>query len=218
MNPSMTREIAAAYAARVGDYIEAVGRIAHAAEKDKTYVLGWAEALDGRVLDVGCGPGQWTNWLREHGVDVAGVDPVQEFVERAQRDYPETTYSIGEAQSLDVEDRALSGLLAWYSLIHLSPGDMHRAFSEFARVVRPGGSVLLGFFTAGDQDRFAHAVAPAYYWPIDMLASLLERAGFTVIDAETREGRPDRAHGALIAIRRAPGSDCGGLTRSEVVE
>lgn len=200
---STTNEIAAAYAARVDEYIEAVGRIEHADETDKVYIRRWAESIEGPVLDVGSGPGQWTNWLREQGADVVGVEPVDEFVERASRDYPATKYSVGKAQSLDVEDAALAGVLAWYSLIHLAPSEMDRVLSEFARVVRPGGSVLLGFFTADHQDRFAHAVAPALYWPVSLLVSLLEQAGFAVVDVETREGHPGRAHGALIALRQS---------------
>lgn len=48
----------------------------------------------------------------------------------------------------------------------------------------------------------AHAVQPAYRWPVDLLVSVLETTGFHVDHTETRSERPDRDHGAILATRR----------------
>lgn len=196
-----TNATVSAYAARADEYIDAVGRMEHASKLDVVFIQKWASSIDGRILDVGSGPGQWTNFLREFGADVEGVDPVPEFVERAKRDYPESEYRVGNAEHLEVEEGSLGGVLAWYSLIHTLPGDIGRSLSEFARTIRPGGSILLGFFTADHQATFNHAIAPAYYWPVEMLVRRVEEAGFRVTLTETRRERPERIHGALTAIR-----------------
>ena len=208
-----THAAVSAYAARADEYVDAVGRIEHVSNMDLDFVQTWASSIDGRIIDVGSGPGQWTNYLRECGADIDGVDPVQEFIERARVDYPETAYRLGEAEHLEAEDGALGGVLAWYSLIHTSPSEIGVALSEFARALRPGGSLLLGFFTAEHQAAFDHAIAPAYYWPVEMLVSRVEEAGFRVTHTETRVDRPARAHGALTAIRNS--GDC--LVGSELV-
>ncbi len=188
-----------AYSRRAIDYVEAVGKIEHAEAEDREYLLEWARGIRGPVLDVGCGPGQWTDFLREHGVDIEGLDPSTAFVEHARRSYPLSRYRLGRAESLGVESESLCGLLAWYSLIHTQPREIDAALAEFARAVQPGGGILLGFFAGEMLEPFDHAITTAYYWPADALAERVERAGFTVTETRLRERT--RLEAALTATR-----------------
>ena len=86
-----------AYSARAAEYINRFGSIEAAAEQDREYVLAWARAVNGPILDVGCGPGQWTSYLHESGVDIEGVDPVAEFIKDARQRYPRVDYRISNA-------------------------------------------------------------------------------------------------------------------------
>lgn len=190
-----------AYGNRIDEYIRAVGNIAHAEVDDLTLVEAWGRRVDGPVLDVGCGPGQWTHWLTTKGIEIAGMDPVPEFIARARRMYPEVPYRVGRAEELDVPSASLGGVLAWYSLIHSTPSEVASALGEFARCVRPGGGLLLGFFTAEEHGPFDHAVTTAYHWPLTSLVPLVEDAGFTVTHSATRSGRPARTHGEIIGVR-----------------
>lgn len=194
--------VTTAYGARADEYIDAVGRIEHVADADLALITEWAGSLNGPLLDVGCGPGQWTHWLGSRGVVVEGIDPTSEFVERARAAYPGETYRVGRAESLNVEPGSLGGVLAWYSLIHTRPDDIDEALDEFARCIRPGGGLLLGFFTAAEQASFDHAIATAFTWPVELLAGRVEAAGFTVSGTDTRAERPDRTHGSITAVRR----------------
>jgi ubiquinone/menaquinone biosynthesis C-methylase UbiE len=200
----MTSTVAAgAYGARADEYINAVGRIDHAADADLQLIGEWAQSVDGPILDVGCGPGQWTHWLATQGIDIEGIDPAREFIDRARRMHPEVPYRFGRAENLDVPSSSLGGVLAWYSLIHSSPDKVATALGEFARCVRSGGCLLLGFFTAPEHGPFDHAVTTAYHWPLDALEKLVGEAGFTVTHAATRSGRPERTHGEIIAVRNS---------------
>ncbi|MFT3662293.1 MAG: class I SAM-dependent methyltransferase [Gordonia sp. (in: high G+C Gram-positive bacteria)] len=198
--------VRAAYRARVHEYIAAVGRIDDVDALDLALISGWARRIEGPILDVGCGPGQWTHHLRELGCDVSGLDPVPEFVARARADHPDCEFRLGRAQRLDVDDDALGGVLAWYSLIHAEPEDVRAGLAEFARCVRPGGALAVGFFAGDRLERFDHAVVSAFRWPVDLLAGAVEEAGFAVTRTETRPLRPGRRHGALLAVRTS-GSD-----------
>lgn len=190
-----------AYGARVEEYVAAVGGIDHVAEADLALVTRWALGIEGPVLDIGCGPGQWTHHLAGLGIDVEGVDPVPEFVAHATATYPGNRYRVGRAENLGAADGALGGVLAWYSLIHTAPERIGDALAEFARCIRPGGGLALGFFTGDAQSPFDHAVTTAYYWPVDLLAAEVAAAGFAVTHTESRTDRPDRAHGAILAVR-----------------
>src|SRR3954465_7148348 len=93
-----------ASSARAAEYIDLFGSIDAAAEQDREYVLAWAQSVDGRIIDVACGPGQWTHLLHEPGGNGEGVDPVAAFVAEAQRRYPDASYRIGRAEQLGVDD------------------------------------------------------------------------------------------------------------------
>ncbi|WP_371300461.1 hypothetical protein [Cellulomonas sp. Y8] len=72
--------------------------------------------------------------------------------------------------------------------------------AEFARILRPGGTLLLGYFDSESTvHRFDHAVAPAYRWPAPALRAMLGDHGFEVVEQHRRTGRGHRPHGAVVA-------------------
>ena len=195
-------EVRDAYALRATEYSDLFGTIEAAAALDRERVLAWATGVEGRILDVGCGPGQWTNFLFEHGVDVEGVDPVAEFIKEARDRHPGVPYRIGHAEQLGVERAGLGGVLAWFSLIHAEPDRIDGPLTEFARCVRPGGGLAIGFCEGPELVPFDHAVTTAYFWPIDVLSARVEQAGFEVTAAHARDEPGSRRQGMIIARRR----------------
>lgn len=202
--PMPVSKVAKAYAARASEYVERFGDIASASELDRQAILAWARGLTGPIMDVGSGPGQWTHFLAQHGFDAQGIDPTPEFVASAQSRYPGTRFQKGSAEHLEVEDNTLGGILAWYSLIHVEPALIDIALTEFARSLRPAGSLAIGFFTGPALQPFQHAVSTAYYWPVELLSMRVTDCGFNVTTVQTRSDPDVRAHGLIIATKRSP--------------
>jgi len=192
-----------AYGARSAEYVELFGSINAASEADRNVVLAWAQRLTGPVIDVGCGPGQWTNFLSERGFDIEGVDPTPEFVASAQRRYPGSRFQIGRAEQLHAEDESLGGIFAWYSLIHTEPERIDAALTEFARCLRPGGGLALGFFEGPELVPFDHAVTTAYFWPLELLSARVKECGFEILGVDTRTDPGVRTHGFITAVRKS---------------
>jgi SAM-dependent methyltransferase len=195
----MGSEVARAYACRVGEYIEHVGSMAAVHPSDLQLVTGWADRLDGPLIDAGCGPGHWTGHLYGQGVDVHGVDQVPEFLEHARRNHPDVPFTLGSLDALPDRAGSIAGVLAWYSLIHHEPAALRTALAGFARVLRPGGELLLGYFHGAAVDTFEHAVIRAYRWPSDVLSEELRAVGFEVAETHIRTGHGYRPHGAIVA-------------------
>lgn len=191
----------AAYARRAGEYIARLGSIDATALADQDLIGAWVRSVHGPVLDIGCGPGHWASFLHQTGVEITGIDPVPKFINDARARFPDVAFRVGRAEALDVDDASVGGILAWYSLIHTDPSQLAAVFSEFARVLRPGGSILVGFFAGMDLTRFDHAVTTAYFWPPDMLSAVIEDAGFSVVATHTRTDPGARAHGDVTAHR-----------------
>ncbi|MGF2950540.1 class I SAM-dependent methyltransferase [Microbacterium alcoholitolerans] len=203
-------KIAAEYGARAEEYIAAAGSIEQMADADRAVIGEWRHGTAGRLLDAGCGPGHWTQFLHDGDSpgsrDVLGIDLSAEFIAHAGSQYPQLTFVRGSFAELPLPDASLGGILAWYSLIHTPPEDLPAVLAEFARVLAPGGSILVGFFDGTPRERFSHAVTAAYYWTPDALAEILDDAGFTPTASEQRarvEGEVSiRPHASLTATRR----------------
>lgn len=169
---------------------------------DRALVRSWAATLEGPVLDAGCGPGQWTNFLTECGLAASGIDLVPEFVARARAQHPEIRFEDGSFEALDAATDSLGGVLSWYSTIHRDRDGLHTVLNEFARVLRPDGGLLVGFFVGDSFGPFDHAATTAYRWPATDLGRALRTAGFDVIETHTRTGLGYRPHGAIVARRQ----------------
>ena len=100
-----------------------------------------------RWADLACGPGLVTRAVAARVGSVEGFDLTPAMVEKAaaearEADVGNVGFSLGDATSLDVADGSFDGAITSFSLHHITvPG---RVFAEMARVVRPGGWVVVG--------------------------------------------------------------------------
>jgi SAM-dependent methyltransferase len=160
----------------------------------------------GPVADIGCGPGRLTPYLAGLGLDVFGIDLSPEMIRLARAARPDLRYEVGTMEALALGDGALSGLMAWYSIIHLPPGRVPGALAEFARVLRPGGHLLMAFQDTDeglDIQPHDHKVAPSYRWSLHRMEELLRPFGFRIVARLLRDPEPAAIYGAcyLIATR-----------------
>lgn len=206
MNTATDAGIAAAYDARATEYAELLGSIGQMDEQDVEAIAAWRDATPSLLLDAGCGPGHWTEFLSRGGREARGIDLSEQIVAAARGRHPGIAYEVGTFRDLPFRDGSVGGILAWYSLIHTPPAELPGILAEFGRVLAPGGGILIGFFDGEPGEPFAHAVAPSYFWSGGALSMLLRDAGFDRESAGSRERRPGevsvRPHGSLVARRR----------------
>lgn len=181
-------------------YIQTFGTIDQVDPEDLGFLERNLSHCDGTVLDAGCGPGHLTAYLTGLGLTAWGIDLVPEFIDSARSNWPEVEFTVGSVNTLDVGDRSLGGILAWYSLIHCEPGALADVLIEFRRAMSRGGTLVVGFFEGDEIGPFDHRVATAYRWPTDEMSRTLSTAGFTEVD-RLRRGGSDRMrpHAALAA-------------------
>jgi SAM-dependent methyltransferase len=161
------------------------------------------------VGDVGCGTGRLAPYLAAKGLSPRGVDLSPEMVRVARRDHPDFTFDVADLRSLPFEDASLAGVLCWYSLIFLAPADRAVAFSELARVVKPGGCLVTAFKAGDGSVRRAGRSAglgvefDAYWLSPQEMQQRATDAGFATVfwggrPAEDQESTPQ---GYLLARR-----------------
>ncbi|TFD35916.1 class I SAM-dependent methyltransferase [Cryobacterium sp. TMT1-19] len=198
----LTDSVRRAYGARAGEYTEALGTLTAMPPEDRKLISVWARHIGGPMIDAGCGPGHWTKLLHDHGVAVEGIDMVNEFIESASARFPEVSFRVATLEALPADDGTLAAVLSWYSIIHTPPHDVSAVLNEFARCIRPDGTLLLGFFEGEQIEAFDHAIVTAYYWPVWVMHDELAAAGFDIVETHTRADPRQRPHAAIIARRR----------------
>lgn len=128
-----------------------------------------------------------------------GIDLVPRLIDLARAEFPDVSYRVASMHDLDEPDNTFGGVLAWYSLIHAEPDHVASALRELARILRPGGSLLVGFFDGDELEVFPHAVTPAYRWPRAAMRELLESLGYEVVATDARTDPGQRPHAAIEA-------------------
>jgi SAM-dependent methyltransferase len=195
-----------AYGARAAEDTELLGSMSAVHPSDRQIIDSWAERVRGRVLDAGCGPGHWTNHLTQLGLNARGIDLVPSFIDHARSTYPGIRFDVRSIDAIDEADGTLAGVLSWFSTIHYEPDAIAVPIAEFARVLRPGGQLVLGFFSGHSLEPFDHAVVRAFRWPAQELRQILAEGGFDVLETHVREARDQRPVGAIVCERRVSSS------------
>lgn len=166
---------------------------------DRATLAAFAELVGpgGRVADLGCGPGRITAHLASLGLDAYGVDLSESMLAVARRDHPGLRFEQGSMLDLGLPDGALAGAVSWYSTIHTPDERLPALFAELARVLAPGGYLLVGF-QVGDVPRthdrpFGHPVTLDFVRRRPRrVARLLSEAGLTPYSRTVREPREEK--------------------------
>ena len=166
------------------------------------------------VGDLGCGPGHVTGWLAAQGLAMqgaaaVGIDLSPGMIEVARREQSGAEFRVGDLLGLPAADGEFGAVIAFYSVIHLNPGELPAALAEMYRVLRPGGLALLTFHVGTEVRHFSawlgHDVDVdfRFHEPRDMVAALIS-AGFTLQAQLERRAYPaevDTTRAYLLAAR-----------------
>lgn len=196
-------EVTQAYRTKAAELAGMLGTVVSPRDPGRGGIESWAETVSGRILDVGAGAGRWTGHLAALGHDVEGLEPVDQFVELARRAHPAVPFRHGSLADLVGSAERWSGILAWYSLIHLGPDQLPAALSTLRSVLEDNGSLLLSFFSGPRFEAFQHPATTAYRWPITAMARALESAGYEVTN---QQQHPRHPHATITATTRPSSS------------
>jgi ubiquinone/menaquinone biosynthesis C-methylase UbiE len=125
--------------------------------------------VDGEYLEVGCGTGRFTAPLAEKDVRLTSVDISEEMLESTRRRLTQVgvvdavTLQQMDARSMEFPDSTFDVIVSMNVLNHVP--EYERVVSEMARVLRPGGSIVIGVPSLF-----------SLYWPYGALVNLRGRS------------------------------------------
>lgn len=144
-----------------------------------------------RLLDAGCGAGEPTaRYFLQRGCTVTGIDISHRMLTLARQRVPEADFRPMDMRRLDFPADSFAAITAIYSVFHLPRTDHSALFAGFARVLQPGGVVLLTLATHeysghdefdGEIEFLGQRLPYSHDRPAVALDKL-RSAGFTVLD------------------------------------
>jgi ubiquinone/menaquinone biosynthesis C-methylase UbiE len=145
-----------------------------------------------RVLEVGCGTGNYISAIQEiAGCDAWGIDPSEGMLSNAMARGVPVTFGPGSGESIPFEDESFDLVFSVDVIHHVQ--DRAAYYREGMRVLRPGGKIC----TVTDSEEIIRAREPLSnyfpetiavelkrYPPVSRLRQLMTAAGFVEIDEQ----------------------------------
>jgi SAM-dependent methyltransferase len=147
MPDPITQSVRESYDRVAGEYARHLFHELEQKPLDRELLNRFAAQVAGRgeVCDLGCGPGHVARYLHTAGAIVFGLDLSPRMVEQARQLNPGISFREGNMLALDLPDEALAGIAAFYSIVNIPEASLPAVFREMARVLKPGGLLLLAF-------------------------------------------------------------------------
>lgn len=109
---------------------------------EEPIVRGLLDALPvGTVLDAACGTARHASYLASLGHSVIGVDASAEMLAIAATKLPDVPFHQADLHDLPVPDASVDAVVCALALAYLP--DLRPVLAEFARVLRPGGHLVI---------------------------------------------------------------------------
>jgi 2-polyprenyl-3-methyl-5-hydroxy-6-metoxy-1,4-benzoquinol methylase len=149
--------------------------------EERWRALGWLLTPGTRVLDVGCGAGEFVYVLRRRGLDACGLEPGEEYAEFSRRVLG-IPVQIGSVQSAAVEPGSQQVVTMFHMLEHVA--DPRRVLSTIRGWLSPQGTLVVEVpnvesIVQAPRHRFHYA--HLYSFSASTLGALGEAAGLRVV-------------------------------------
>jgi ubiquinone/menaquinone biosynthesis C-methylase UbiE len=190
--------VQAVYDEAAGTYVQFVGTDINSATEhpiDRSLLGAFIELIKIQtvrlVADVGCGPGRVAALMADQGLNVVGVDVSPAMLAIASAAHPHIDFVEGQLDALPIGSGEFAGAICWYSIIYTPPPRLVEAFAELARVLIPGGHLLLAFQAEGEplhrRDAFGTGLPlTSYRHSVNDVTGHLEESGFRISATITR--------------------------------
>lgn len=137
------------------------------------------------TIDIGSGSGRDVAWLNQHGYQAIGLEPSARMIAEARAAYAGIEVRQGALPDLaGIADASFDNVLCVAVLMHLPAAELIGAAINLARILRPGGRLIVSYRTPPPEGERAHDGRLYTVIPPARLMLLLESSGLQILFSE----------------------------------
>lgn len=146
----------------------------------------------GKIVDIGCGPGRDAKVFSEKGFSVLGVDYSQNMLDLAKANAPLADFQLMDIETAAFSEASFDGVWACCSLLHIQKKNLPAVLEHIHTALKQNGHFYLalkkgmGEVLENDLRYGEHPKFWAYYEE-DEIAKLVRDAKFKVLEIATVE-------------------------------
>lgn len=138
-----------------------------------------------RILELGCGPGNITNYLLSVRPDfiIHGVDAAPNMVQLATENNPNARFSVMDIRDAGKIEDNFDGIVCGFCIPYLSRAEVRNLFDHAHRLLNKQGIMYLSF-EEGDYKKSGYRKASTgdaayfYYYELATIRAILQKTGF----------------------------------------
>ena len=153
----------------------------------KAYIDEFIASLAGKkVLDIGCGAGQITDYLTQRGIGAIGIDFSEKLLKIAKQNFPNSKFILADICDYEQKEQ-VDGIITKDVLFHLSDENLIQVLHKFRRMLKPNGNlcIIMDMPKEAGEQIFVEELDDKYqiyynYLTPEKLKDLLEKTGFSI--------------------------------------
>jgi SAM-dependent methyltransferase len=140
----------------------------------------------GNILEIACGFGRWTQFLKEACNNLAALELSQECLDACKQRFAESTnieYHLNDGKSLEMlSDASIDFIFSFDSLVHVDESTLQSYMSQFPRILKDNGAVFIHHSNLGEYHSRFEKIRK-----IPLLEGLLKSLGYMETNLHWRD-------------------------------
>lgn len=166
-------------------------------QTDLSYIDEFLEKCHSKILDLGCGIGQYSRYMKNKGFQVCGVDFAQEMIKLAR--LKDNSINYIEADICDLPEnmeKDFDGVLIAFVIQHLSKKETQKVLEDLHKYTTKECNLLI-FFRSGERIlKESEPFNPKFEYTIkeytkSEISDLLDECGYEVLKIEEKPQTED---------------------------
>lgn len=166
-------------------------------QTDLAYIDKFLSHCQSKILDLGCGMGQYSNYMKKQGYQVCGIDFAKEMLTLARKNYEGIDFIEADICNLpDTLEHDFDGVLLAFVLQHLSKEETKTVLKSLHKYITSSCNLLILFRNGEGEHLETEPFNPQFEYRIkefskSEITELLNECGYEVVEMEDKPSTED---------------------------